>query len=344
MAIPEQSVTAGAQEYERMMSMITGYWVTQVVRAAAAFNLADHVAEGLSTAPEIAKVESTDPDATRRLLRACASLGLFTSQDGVHFAGTSLLETLRKDSPNSLHGFAVSQAAPGHWQPWGQFPQAVRENSPQTHAVYGSSIFEYFAEHLDEAEAFTSSMTNLGRLGGIEVARVLDTEGVRLAVDVGGASGDLVHSVMLANPKLKGAVLDRPHVVPDAVEAARSKGLGDRFTVVAGDFFEEVPPADLYLLKYIMHDWNDEQCVRILSNCRESLAEGGRVAVIEHLIGKTGEPGIAPLMDMNMLVMLPGRERDVDEFDALFAAAGLRRTKVAPVGAQSIIEAVAADS
>jgi hypothetical protein len=327
-----------------MMSMITGYWVTQVVRAAATFSLADHMAEGRSTAQEIAKAESTHPDATRRLLRTCASLGLLTSRDGVHFAATSLLETLRKDSPNSLHGFAVSQAAPGHWQPWGQFPEAVRDNTPQTHSVYGASIFDYFADHLDEAAAFTSSMTNLGRLSGTEVARVLDTDGVGLALDVGGASGDLVHSVMLANPKLRGAVLDRPHIIPDAVEAACAKGLGDRFTVVGGDFFEEIPPADLYLLRYILHDWNDEQCVRILSNCGASLTEGGRVVVVEHLIGRTGEPGIAPLMDMNMLVMLPGRERDVDEFDALFAAAGLRRVRVTPVGAMAVIEAVAAGS
>ena len=342
----ESAVTPpSAQDYERMMSMVTGYWVTQIVRAAAVLNLADHIGAGRSTAAEIAQAESADPDAMRRLLRSCASLGLVTTADGEHYAGTSLLETLRGDSPSSLRGFAVSQAAPGHWLSWGKFPEAVRSGAPQTNNAYGSNIFEYFAQpqNGDEARAFTESMRNLSKPNGEEVARVLDTEGVTLALDVGGAGGDLLHSVMLANPKLEGAVLDLPHVLPAAVAAASEKGLQDRFSVVAGDFFKEVPPADLYLLRYILHDWSNEECVQILKNCRASLTEGGRVAVVDHLIGKIGEPGIAPLMDMNMLVMLTGREREISEFDALFAAAGLRRLRVTPVGNMSLIEAVADD-
>lgn len=111
-----------------------------------------------------------------------------------------------------------------------------------------------------------------------------------------------------------------------------------------GDFFKEVPPAGLYLLRYILHDWSNEECIQILRNCRAALTEGGRVAVVDHLIGKIGEPGVASLMDMNMLVMLPGRERDSDEFDALFAAAGLRRIRVTPTGNMALIEAVADDA
>ena len=339
-------VSPGAQDYERMMSMVTGYWVTQIVRAAAVFNLADHIGAGRSSAAEIAQAESADSDAMRRLLRSCASLGLVTTQDGERYDGTSLLETLRGDSPSSLRGFAVSQAAPGHWLSWGNFPEAVRSGTPQTKNAYGSTIFEYFAQpqNGDEARAFTESMRNLSKPNGEEVARVLDTAGVNFALDVGGAGGDLLHSVMLANPALEGAVLDLPHVLPDAVAAATEKGLRDRFSVVEGDFFAEVPPADLYLLRYVLHDWSDEECVQILRNCRASLTEGGRVAVIDHLIGKVGEPGVAPLMDMNMLVMLSGREREIGEFDALFAAAGLRRVRVTPAGNMALIEAVADDS
>jgi hypothetical protein len=128
--------------------------VTQIVRAAAVFNLADHTA-GRCTTAEIAKAESLDLDAMRRLLRSCASIGLVTTQDGECYAGTSLLETLRGDSPSSLPGFAVSQAAPGHWLPWGRFPEAVRSGTPQTHDAYGSTIFEYLAQHGDKGGAFT---------------------------------------------------------------------------------------------------------------------------------------------------------------------------------------------
>jgi hypothetical protein len=147
--------------------------------------------------------------------------------------------------------------------------------------------------------------------------------------------------MLKANPDLRGGVFDLPHIVPDAAAAAKADGLNERFTTVGGDFFEEVPPADLYVLKYIMHDWDDDACVRILKNCRASLQDGGRVIVVDYLIPDIGIPGIAPLMDMNMLDMTGGKERETTEFDALFAAAGLRRTKITPVGAYAVIETVA---
>jgi len=315
-----------------------------VVRAAAIFNIAHHVGTGSATAEEIAEAESTDVNATRRLLRTCASLGLLNSEDGAQYTATTLLATLHKDTPNSLHHFAVSQAAPGHWLPWGLFPDAIRTGRHQTTAAHGADIFDYLADHADEAQAFTASMTNLSTMVADDVAGLLDTSGVGLVVDVGGASGELVQAIMLANPELKGAVFDRPNIVADAVTNAEAKGLQDRFTVVGGDFFAEVPPADLHLLKYIIHDWDDEECVQILRNCRAALNAGGRVAIVDHLIGKTDEPGLAPLMDMNMLTMTSGRERNLAEFDALFTAAGLRRVKVTPAGNMAIIEAVPLDS
>ncbi|MFF3564888.1 methyltransferase [Streptomyces sp. NPDC002574] len=336
-------VPAEARDYERMMGMVTGYWVTQIVRAAAMFHLAGHLEAGTNTPEEIAEAESTDPDATRRLLRTCASLGLMTSDDGVHYTGTSLLRTLHKDAPNSLHHFAVSQSAPGHWLPWGRFPEAVRTGDHQVRAAHGdATVFDYFAGHHEEASFFTESMTNLSVAAAADVAAVLDTRGVGLALDLGGASGHVVRAMMKADPELRGGVLDLPHVVPAAAEAARAEGLAERFTVVGGDFFEEVPAADLYVLKYILHDWDDDSCVRILKNCRASLVDGGRVVVVDHLVGGTGEPGLAPLMDMNMLGMTGGREREMSEFDALFTAAGLRRVKVSTAGAFAVIEAVPA--
>ncbi|MFJ7949564.1 methyltransferase [Streptomyces sp. NPDC096354] len=330
-----------AQDYERMMGMVTGYWVTQIVRAAAMYNLAGHLASGTDTPEEIAKAESTDPDATRRLMRTCASLGLMASEDGVHYAGTSLLNTLHKDAPNSLHHFAVSQSAPGHWLPWGRFPDSVRTGDHQVKAAHGhATVFDYFAGHLDEASLFTESMTNLSVAAAEDVAAVLDTKGVKLAMDIGGAAGHVVRAMMKANTELHGGVVDLPHIVTAAAEAAQTDGLAERFTVVGGDFFGEVPPADLYVLKYILHDWDDDSCVRILKNCRHSLVDGGRVAVVEHLVGEIGEPGLAPLMDMNMLDMTGGREREMSEFDGLFTAAGLRRVKVSTAGTFAVIEAV----
>jgi hypothetical protein len=333
-------VSADAQEYERMMGMVTGFWVTQTVRAAALYNFADHLAAGTDTAEAIAEAESTDPDATRRLMRTCASLGLMASEDGRHFTGTPLLSTLRQNDPHSLRYFAISQSAPGHWLPWGRFPEAVRTGRHQVTAAHGeANIFDYFARHRDEASYFTESMSNLSRAAALDIAAVLDTKGTALALDVGGAGGDVVLAMMRANPELSGGVFDLPHIVPAAAEAAKAEGLEGRFSTFGGDFFESVPAADLYVLKYILHDWDDADCVHILQNCRASLVRGGRIAVVDHLVEEAGRPGLAPLMDMNMLDMTGGRERQIAEFDALFTAAGLRRVRVGSAGAFAVIEA-----
>jgi SAM-dependent methyltransferase len=329
-------------DYQRMVGMVTGFWVSQLVRATAVFNIAEHVDGGRTTAEDIAEAESADRDAIRRLLRTGASIGLLSSEDGVHFASTSLLETLHPDSPHSLHHLARSQAAPGHWLPWGRFPDAVRTGRTQGPAAYGSEFWDYLSGQPEETLDFTLSLANITAMTNSEVARQITVNGAGLAVDVGGANGSLIREVMRNQPGLKGVVLDRPDVVPSALEAADADGLTDRFDVVAGDFLQQVPAADLHLLRYVLHDWNDEVSVRILSNCRRSLNEGGRVAVVEHLVGPVGVPGPAPVMDANMLVMTGGRERDLDEFDALFAQAGLRRTRVAEAGDMVVIEAEAA--
>lgn len=337
------SAPSGAQDYERMMTMLTGFWVTQIVRAAATFNVADHLAAGTDTAEAIAAEESIDPAATRRLIRACASLGLVTSDDGVRLTGTPLLSTLLRDDPNSLRGMVLAQAAPGHWLTWGHFPDAVRSGTGQMEAAHGTpgTIFDYLAAHPDEASHFTEAMSNLSAAAAIEIAKVVDTRGVKYALDVGGANGEVLRAMMRANPHLRGGVFDLPHIVPDAAAAARKEGLQERLTAVGGDFFESVPSSDLYVLKYILHDWDDQNCMRILRNCRAALQEGGRLVVIDYLVGEFGLPGLPAMMDMNMLVMNGGREREIAEFDALFASTGLRRTTVGQTGQFAVIEAVA---
>lgn len=336
-------VPAGAQDYSRMTTMVTGFWVTQIVRAAAAFNLADHFAAGIDTPDAIAAAESTNLDATRRLIRTCASLGLVTSPDGVHFTGTSLLSTLRKDDPNSMRGMALAQAAPGHWLSWGRFPDAVRSGERQIRAAHGEAdtIFDYFAKHPDEASHFTEAMSNLSAAVAIDIAAMINTHNVKLALDIGGANGEVVRAMMRANSNLRAGVFDLPYVVSEAEAAARKDGLHDRFITMGGDFFESVPRADLYVLKYILHDWDDENCIRILKNCRASLQEGGRVVAIDYLVGELGTPGLPTLMDMNMLVMTNGKERGIEEFDELFDAAGLRRMSVGQAGQFAVIETVA---
>lgn len=199
-------------------------------------------------------------------------------------------------------------------------------------------IFEYLQQNPELAQEFTGAMEGVTSLWALDVVCGLDTSDVALAVDVGGANGALLRLLQQANPALRGIVFDRPDVAAAvAVDIA-----GDRTEVIGGDFFESVPAGDLYLLKFILHDWDDESCVKILSRCREAMVPGGRIAIIDFLIGDRDDPGVMALMDLNMLAVAVGKERALAEFDALLAKAGLRRIAVQISDSpQSIIEAVA---
>jgi hypothetical protein len=323
----------GTGSYQEMLGLITGFWVSQIVRTAAALSVADRLATGPMSAHELATAEGSDPAATFRLLRACAALRLVTYEPvGGRFAGTALLDTLRRGSPHSLGNLALVLTAPGHWLSWGRFTDSVRAGSTQFEAALGSpDIWAYFEQNPEEGRLFGAAMTDLSTPIILEAASVIDTTDIELVADIGGANGAFVHELLARNPKLRGIVFDLPTTLPGAQAAAERLGLQDRCSTVPGDFFDSVPAADMYLLKYILHDWDDESCVRILRTVRESMAPSARVIVVEILVGETVDPGIGTLMDMNMLAMIPGKERDLNRYDALLDAAGLQRVALTPV-------------
>ncbi|WP_456664509.1 methyltransferase [Bradyrhizobium sp. LB13.1] len=248
--------------------------------------------------------------------------------EGNRYFTTELLQTLRKDIPGSLSGFALSQAAPGHWLPWGRFTDALKTGERQTLVTLKAEIWDYYKAVPDEGAAFTEAMTNLTATVSDAVACLLDTTRFTQAVDVGGAAGAFLYSLMRANAALKGIVFDLPNVVTSATFAANEAGLAKRVRVVGGDFFESVPEGDLYLLKYILHDWGDEECLTILRNCRRAAKAGARLAVVEQLL----EPGtrslFTPLMDLNMLVMVTGRERTLEEYQRLLSESGFGQISI----------------
>lgn len=333
----------GTRNYQEMLGIISGFWVSQIVRTAAALSVPDHLANGPMTAEEIASVEASDPAATFRLLRACAALHLVTyEQASARFAGTALLDTLRRDSPHSLRDLLLVQTAPGHWRSWGRFTDSVRAGTTQFEAALGSrDIWAYFEQNPEEGQLFGAAMTNLSAPIIREAAAVIDTTDIGLVADIGGANGAFVYELLTRNPKLRGLVFDLPTALPGAEADAKSLGLRDRSQTVAGNFFDSVPAADMYLLKYIIHDWDDDSCIQILRNIRKAMLPASRVIIVEMLVGETGDPGIGTLMDMNMLAMLTGKERDLQEFDALLDAADLQRiglTHLQPP--YSVIEAV----
>jgi SAM-dependent methyltransferase len=335
----KQGKSLGDRPTMALLSMIHGYWNSQVVRAAADLRLADHLAAGPLTAGEVAGLESSDPPATYRLMRACAGLGLLTQDGDGRFSVTPAGALLQSGVPGSLRDHALVFGAPGHWLPWGQLPEAVRKGGTRAADVLGAGLFEYLAGQPEEAAQFAASMEALTGSLAADAASVIDATGVSLAVDVGGGTGQLVRELMRANDGLRGLVLDLPQAAAAARQAAAEDGLGERFSTVAGDFFAAVPGADLYLLKAVMHDWDDDSCLRILRNCRAAARPGARMVVIENVIRDLARDRFATLLDMNMLAVTTGQERDLAGYDALFAASGWQRTAVRPLpGARSLLE------
>jgi hypothetical protein len=331
-----------APDHGAVLQMITGFWVSQIVASAADLSLAEHLQDGPRTPAEVAAAEGASEEGVRRLMRACAGLGLLTySGDG--FVGTSLLRVLHRDSPLSLKSFAGAMMAPGHWQTWGRATEAVRKGETQAQQALGMTIFDYFAQNPEEGALFGAAMTNLSTPVILEAVKAIDLTGVKSVVDVGGADGAFVLELLARHPQLSGTVFDLPHAIPGARAEAERRGLGERLATESGDFFESVPAAgDLYLLKYILHDWDEQACVRILRRCREAMHADSRIAVVEIVLDKHDtSPGT--LMDFNMLTMLGSRERTVEEFDALFARVGLRRLNLVEVSAPyHLMEVVAA--
>ncbi|WBB62011.1 methyltransferase [Streptomyces sp. WMMC500] len=324
----------------RLIQMITGYMLTQVVRTAAELRIADHLHPHGATAAQVAEAGSLHPDATFRFLRTCASLGLATSH-GNTFTSTPLLATLRTDTPNSLRDLALWGGTESHWLPWGRLTDAIRTGTNQTHATLGAPISDWLQSRPKDAEIFTDAMTAMTGDLAHKLVDVVDLEDVGVAVDIGGAAGNLVQTLMQRHPGLAGVVLDLPRVAADARASAVRFGVADRFSFVGGDFFEGVPPGDVHLLKFILHDWDDDACVRILRNCRKALRPGGHVLVMELLVDDTQEPGLASLMDLNMMALTAGRERSTEEFASVFQRAGLELVEVTPSASMvSVLKAV----
>jgi len=339
----EAESASAASPLETMFRLITGYWVSQALGTVSELALPDRMADAPRSARELAVEVGCDADALARLMRACAAVGIFQADGDGRFALAPLGHLLRAGVPGSMRDLAIAQTAPGHWLPWGRLREAVRTGKRQTLSALGREIFDHYAHAPAEAAAFTAAMQNLSALVAFEVANVVDLAGARRAVDVGGGEGTLVTALVRANPSLHGVVLDLPHVVAAARAKLEALGLARRVEVVAGDFFRSVPPADVYLLKQVLHDWNDQQCRAILERCAGGLSPGGRLLLVEMVIPDDGHPTAAQLLDLNMLVMLPGRERTRREYADLLGSAGLHLERVLDTRSPfQIIEARAA--
>jgi hypothetical protein len=318
-----------------VLQLLMGLWNAQIVAAAARFGVADLMATGVHDVDSLAHECGADPNALYRLLRACSAIGICFESESRRFALTPMGECLRSDVGNSLRDFLIAETAPGHWLPWGKLYDAVREGRSVAADVLGMPAWEYYAKNPEEGLSFARGMGNLSAIVAQDVTRVYDASGVKRIVDIGGSQGVLLASLLAANPNATGVLFDLPEVIANAPADPRVERVG-------GDFFKECPPdGDLYLLKSILHDWPDDRCTEILQSIHNAAKPDAKLLVVEMLLPDTPQPSPVALMDLNMLVMLDGRERTAAEMAALLATGGFRVERVLPAGMFSLIEAVA---
>jgi 2-polyprenyl-3-methyl-5-hydroxy-6-metoxy-1,4-benzoquinol methylase len=305
--------------------MITGFRLSAALNVAADLGLSDLLASGPRTVAELAAESSADEDTLHRLLHALATVGVYDEREDGRFAVTELGEGLRSDVPGSLRPLARTLSCHALWSAYAHLGHSVRTGENAFEALHGHDVWTHRRGHPDENEIFNQNMTALTSLVAGAVAEAYDFSAVSTVVDVGGGQGLLLETVLTRHPHLTGTVFDQDHAV---AQAPLTAALRPRWASIGGSFFEEVPEADVYLLKSILHDWPDQECVDILETCRRSLRPGGVVLVVETILGRPGFEVDAAFSDLNMLVLPGGRERTEEQYAALFAAAGLGLTRV----------------
>lgn len=329
---------------ETMLGLITGYWVSQLVYVVAELGVADVLAAGPRTAESIARRVGAHPPSLRRVLRALASVGVFAEDGRGRFRLTPLAQTLRSDRPGSLRDFARMMVDDWNWQSWGALQHGIRTGESPFLKAHGVPTFEFLRRHPDKESVFSASMASISASENHAVARAYPFGDLDRLVDVGGAHGHLLATILRRHRRLRGVLYDQPQVVAGAEQRGflSERAIGDRVEVRGGDFFSAVPTgADAYLMKYILHDWDDDLCLRILGHCREAMAPGGRVLVVEHVIPPGNAANWGKLLDINMMAGPGGRERTRSEFEDLFRRAGLRLARIVPTACPlSILDAV----
>lgn len=327
------------------MKMLQASLVTQLLAVVAELGIPDLVRGEPRTVAELAETTKTDRGALYRVLRALASSGVFREMDSGRFAATALSDTLCAEEPESMRDWARLWGVPERSQAINNVMYTLRTGRPAFDQVHGMNWWSHLAANPEQAAVFNNAMGDLARQIHAAAVSTYDLSGVRRLIDVGGGHGHLVATILRRYPRMAAVVYDQPSVVRDAAPVLAEAGVADRVELVAGDFFESVPPAgDAYLLSMILHDWDDTQSSRILANIRDAMDPAGRVLVIDAVVPEDNSEHDGKLRDIIMLALHPGRERTIPEFAALFEAAALRHSDTAALsGSTSLLVATRAD-
>ena len=323
-----------------VLELSTAFMTTQAVYAVARLGVADALAAGPRSAEEIAAEIGTNADATHRLLRASAVHGI-VRQDGDRFDLTALGRTLVSDSPDSMRSVALMIGDPRYQAVWGQLPDAVRTGGPRTEAVHGVSMWELLDRDPDYAVSFNDAMTRLTALDWPTVEAVYDFTRFGTIVDIGGGHGQLLALALRAAPAADGVLFEQPSLIGPAEQCLRDAGVLDRCRLVGGSFFDTAPEdGDLYVLRRVVHDFDSDQAVALLSVLRRHMPADATLLLMESVIPAGNEPHFAKMLDLDMLLFVGGRERTEEEFASLLDRSGFRLTRLVPtISTISLIEA-----
>ena len=316
--------------------------MSQALYVAAKLGIADLLAAGPRPVTELAAETNTHERALYRVLRSLASVGVFTETDPQVFALTPTAEVLRTDVPNSMRGAVIFMGEEWHWRVFADMLYSVETGRPAWGHIHGVEVFEYFGAHRPAAEIFNRAMTDLSASVAQPIVAGYDFAAVGTLADIAGGHGYLLAQVLKAHPEMRGVLFDVPPVIKGAADLLAREGVAARVELVTGDFFAAIPAgADAYMMKHIIHDWDDERAVQILSNIRAAMPDAGKVLIVEQVIPAGDEPHPGKLLDLEMLVAPGGIERTAEEYRALLAAAGLELTRIVPTASPfSVVEAV----
>jgi len=332
-------------EAARLRQLIMGFRVTQLIYVATKLELSEYLTRGPLTAQELASMVGVDAGALYRLLRALAGLGIFAETTDTRFEMTPAATLLQRNTPGSLRSTAMVYGDEMLWRAYGQMSYAVETGRTAFEHVHGQPLYDHLGEHPSSAMLFNDAMTGFSEIESSAVIAVCDVSQTRTVVDVGGGQGALVAALLRAHPHLQAVIFDRSGPTADTQRSFDVADIAGRARFIQGDFFAHVPEeGDLYILKSVLHNWDDTAAAAILRKCRDAMSKHARLLVAERVIPLGNLPSESKLFDVNMLVTTGGRERTEAEYASLFRAAGMTLTKVTPTTSHlSLVEGARSD-
>jgi ubiquinone/menaquinone biosynthesis C-methylase UbiE len=339
MSATEQSLQA-IQPPAALLHMLGGYMVAQAIYVAARLGVADHLADGAKTIQELAETVDAHAGALYRLMRALASIGLFTEPEPQRFALTPIGAGLQTKAPGSLRALAL-HIGDVNWEVWNHMFHSVKTGETAFRHVHGMEYFEYLQKHPQKGRTFDEAMTGLVSQSIAAIIDAYDFTPFSKVVDIGGGQGALMTAILRANPQTTGVIFDQPSVIERAKRHIEDTGFSNRCECIGGDFFVSVPAgADAYIMASIIHDWDDEHSVSILKSCHRVMSGSEKLLLMEMVIPPNDVPFFGKLLDLEMLVSLGGLERTAAEYRDLLAASGFQIARIVETrGLLGIIEA-----